>query len=153
MNSTPKILLYGLNEMALVLGRACSLSDNPVVGIYHPDPSLALKASLFLGVSALTEKEQALATKPDLVICAQPPEEVTCKLLSGATVLNLYGRPDNLPENTCRLESDPALGATIPDTITSAIPNLCLKIHGAPAVREKWRVFLQSLNAPFSVEA
>lgn len=139
--------------MALVLGRACSLSDNPVVGIYHHDPAEALKASLFLGVSALTEKEQALATKPDLVLCAHSSDESTCQLLSDSTVLNLFEKPESLPGNTCWLESDLDLGTDIPDTITSALPQLSLTVHGEQEAREKCRVFLESLNAPFRVKA
>ena len=139
--------------MALILGRACSLSDNPVVGIYDGDPAQALKASLFLGVSAFTEREQALATDPDLVLCAQHPEEDALKLLAHTTVLNLFEETQDLPENTCRLESSLVLGSDIPDTITSAIPELTFTLHGSQAAREKCRSFLQGLNAPFNVLA
>jgi len=145
-----RVALFGLSHVALMIGRACSLKDRPPIGIYDPDPAHGLKASLFLGVSALAGPELVAARKPDLLVCSIPWEGE----LNGCLLLNLHNREERSSEgkeSVCWVTpSIPNQG--IPDTITSVLPPISFRLEGEnePVVRAQ--EFLTGLSPKFSAE-
>lgn len=148
MNSPKRVLLYGINQLALILGRACTLDDNPVVGVYDTDSCRALKAALFLGVSALSA-ENLQQCNPQVVICSQPISHEHLSLFSDPLVLNLY--ESDHTDQQCWVNSEPSFGEEIPNTITSAVPDLNLSLSGSAEQKQAAISFLERLQAPIEI--
>lgn len=145
-----RVALFGLSHVALMIGRACSLKDRPPVGIYDPDSAQALKASLFLGVSALSSPELVTAQKPDLLVCSIPWEGE----LNGCLLLNLHNREEKSPEGNDRVcwatPSIPHQG--IPETITSVLPPILFQLEGETEPVARVQEFLTGLSPKFSAK-
>ena len=122
--SEARVALIGVSQKSMLLGRACCLSEIPVVGVYDTDPQLALRASLFLGISAHATLEQLWETQPSVLLCSGTlPTEL---LSTGHQIIALTGdRPD-----VCTLHFAQDLEDELPSQITSALPTLSLTLSG-----------------------
>ena len=138
-----KVSLFGVSRNALLLGRACALRDNPILGIYDPDPQRALQGALFLGVSARHTSQALFADGPDVVLCSLPPSQVS----SGALLIRLGAQPDSpLGPNVCWADAGPTEDS-IPQEISNELPTLRLSLQGSDEAVERARRFLHSLSA------
>jgi hypothetical protein len=131
LNSPLKIALHGVDHLALIIGRACSLKDNPVLGIYDPDPQKALRGALFLGVSALASANQLLAQNPDILVCCTPLADNSPVPEGLGLVINLYSQiADSGDRHRCWARQLTQLSDGIPDQITSELPALLFELTG-----------------------
>ncbi len=164
MTKTP-VAIVGVSPLSLILGRACSLSDAPIVGIYDPDHSKALRASLLLGTSALDAPAKVmnwgqspgvlLLSNPDLInfgeVLTDSKERAGFRLLFA---LHLYSRPARFNEHTwpqCWLESvtpSPVYDETV---ISSQVQPLTFVLEGlgeSQATAKKW---LEAISREFTI--
>lgn len=146
-NIGPKIALYGVSRIALYLGRACALRDNPLVGIYHPNPQEGLKAGLFLGVSALHSAEQLARQNPDVVICSERMEPDTSAQFANSLVLFInLERDDTESLNECRVDFESSEKDETPLKIISELPALTYRLDGSPWSEKKALEFFKGLS-------
>ena len=137
-----KVSLFGVSRNALLFGRACALKDNPILGVYDPDPKRALQAALFLGVSARHTSKAIFADDPDVVICSLPNPRVS----SAALLICLGAKPDSpLGPNICWADAGPT-DDSIPDQISNELPTLRISLQGSDEAVDRAKTFLHSLS-------
>ena len=138
-----KVSLFGVSRNAVLLGRACALSDKPVLGIYDPDPQNALRAALFLGVSARHTSEALFADEPDVVLCSRPIPEVE----SQALLIRLGPKGNESPHPNLCWADDGSADDSIPDQISNELPRLELTLEGTDDAIERAKSFFQGLSS------
>lgn len=144
----PRVAISGINRESLLLARACALNDNPVVGIHDGDSAQALRASLFLGVSAFPTRESLSDLEPDVIVC----RAVTDRLESGP--FHLVVGADEVPSemtNVCWLDLDLDDDREIPDEILSEVPPVRATLRGSQAARAFATEFLTDLSNSITV--
>lgn len=140
----PKVSVHGVGHDALHLARACALNDNPICGIYDPDPEKALRAALFLGVSAHPTLEQLLSDQPDVILCTNA---ISAQAFQGLCI-DLFAS-DCSGNHCCALSATHA-DTEIPSSITSEPPGLVFRLSGEAEAVEATRRFLGSLSEHFT---
>jgi hypothetical protein len=138
-----KVSLFGVSRNALLLGRACALKDNPILGVYDPDPQRALQAALFLGVSARRTQDALFSDGPNVVLCSQTLSDAPSDVL-----LIRLGETEEgpMPPNLCWVNAGPSEG-DIPEQISNELPVLELSLSGSAGAVAQAKEFLQSLSA------
>lgn len=142
-----RVALWGVAHGTLLFGRACTLAEIPLVGVYDEDPQKALRAALFLGVSAVNSEAELWESNPTLVVAGTGfPEN-----LPGSVELLLHLESGETREpRACRLTvSD--LDSDLPTEISSRLPSLEVKTAGAAEARRRAREFLQALSPVFGL--
>jgi hypothetical protein len=139
-----KVSLFGVSRNALLLSRACALKDNPILGVYDPDPQNALRAALFLGVSARRTSQALFGDQPDVVLCSLPVPDAG----SDALIIRL-GPKGNEPAhpNVCWADAGLAEDDSIPDQISNELPRLELTLEGTDDAIERAKSFFQALSS------
>ena len=143
-----QVSLYGVSRIALFLGRACALKDRPILGLYDSDAQKALRAALYLGVSARGTLESFLKDGPSVIISSLPdisslPSEAL--LIQLVEVAGDYAGP-NLCWAVCDRSED-----EIPEQISSESPPLQFKLDGAPEAVRLTSEFFHQLPADIQV--
>lgn len=143
-----KVSLFGVSRNALILGRACALQDNPVLGIYDPDPQRSLQAALFLGVSAKATPEALWKDKPDVVLFSLPVTESN----SQEPLIIRLGAEEAVSEqpNLCWADSG-TTDLEIPVEIPNELPRLEYALSGSEAARRRASKFFRELPLDISV--
>ncbi len=153
MSERPRIAIFGVTPLTLLLGRACCLADNPPVGLYDTNESSALNGALFLGISARKEPNQLNQRSAPLGIAivgnptsAKALSELDPKdKLLAISLIPLEEPTKNLslcyaaPLNT----SDAELNS---EAISADIPELIFRLHGHHAARLRAYEFLSGLS-------
>lgn len=143
-----RVSLFGVSRIALFLGRACALQDSPILGVYDQDSQKALRAALYLGVSARVSTESFLKDGPSVIISSLPdlsplpPEALLIQLSEAA------GQPTqpNLCWAVCDRTDD-----EIPEQISSEAPPLRFTLHGHPQAVRLSSEFFQRLPGDIQV--
>lgn len=153
MSERPRIAIFGVTPLTLLLGRACCLADNPPVGIYDTNEAPALEGALFLGISARKEANQLnpLSSPLEIAIVGGPTSESALRELEpkdkllAISLVPLEGPIDGLalcyatPLNT----SDTELNS---ESISANIPELIFRLQGDHKTRLRAYEFLSSLT-------
>ncbi len=141
-----------MDHLTLLLGRACSLNDDPVVGLHDPDPQRALRGALFLGVSALESPEKLLAQSPRVLICSGPLADSETSNSELALTINLCEQSGPDRPRTCWATHHSELPPDIPTEIASEVPELRFKLSGSEASIALAARFLKGLSPSFSID-
>ena len=143
----PKIGLLGVERLALILGRACALNDNPCCGVWDPDSSKALQSSLYLGISAVSTSIQLLQAGPEILICSRHALEPSLDLSESRLVIRL-GEPKStidMPSNICGLNCAELAIDGFPEEITSSPPSLRAHLWGKESAIAQGQEFLSEV--------
>lgn len=142
--NTVKVLLHGVSRNSLIIGRACTLNDNPVVGVYDPDPERALRAALFLGVPAQPTTERLFANPAEIVVCTTPSEHQFDGL-----VMNLFAPAGEAASGVCYLESREPDSPEFPLEISNVLPPLSFQLSGDPEAVKQGVELLRAFSDRF----
>ena len=136
-----RVSLFGVSRIALFLGRTCALKDRPILGVYDPDAEKALRAALYLGVSARASTESFFKDDPSIIISSLPD---ISPIPPGAVIVQLCESAGDLEQtNLCWAVCDRSEDE-IPEQISSESPPLQFTLHGGPeAVRLATEFFHQ----------
>lgn len=144
----PKVSLFGVSRNALILGRACALQDNPVLGIYDPDPQQALRAALFLGVSARATPEALLKDGPDVILYSLP---LTGSGTDETLLIRLGPKEDSSgAPNVCWADAGTD-DNEIPTQIPNELPKLEFLLSGTDEARQRASDFFSGLPLEISL--
>lgn len=140
-----RVALWGVTHASLLFGRACALAEIPVVGAFDEDPERALRAALFLGISAAHTETELWESKPSLVVAGSgfpstPPDSVVL-------LLGLDKQPVQGPRQ-CRATVS-GLETCLPTEISSRLPALRLAPVGAEEAQQRAKEFLETLLPVF----
>jgi len=143
-----QVSIHGVSRIALFLGRACALKDRPILGVYDSDAQKALRAALYLGVSARATTESFLKDGPTIIISSLPD---ISPLPSDALLIQLVevaGDPagPNLCWAVCDRSDD-----EIPEQISSESPLLKFTLGGDPEAVRLTTEFFRQLPADIQV--
>lgn len=145
------VALFGTSPLSLILGRSCALREISVLSVYEPDPQAALRASLYLGVSARSTPEHILTSGAEVVLAVTvPPAE----LMEKCTRVLLLSKPDPnaLPNELTWIESVDGLALDQePTTIASRPPELTFHLGGSR--KKELTEFLNQLSDSFAATA
>ena len=140
--ASKKVAILGVTKETLMLARACALQDNPVLGIHDQDPQRALKAALFLGVSAFPTTDDLKVRCPEIVISAGKVTDFD----SDCFHLIVGDCPPPATSKACSVNFDLSESEKIPDEILSEIPIVQAKLEGSDEAKLWAREFLAGLS-------
>ncbi len=151
MHSLPRIALFGVTPLSLLLGRACCLADNSPVGLFEPDSKLALQGALILGIAARKKPEDMAPV--EVAILARPeawPDTPSTLEQKSPLLLCLFDDPVLAPNwHNCQLLLQTPL-ASQELAVAESIPPLSFQLQGTGEAIEKGRRFLASLSSSFT---
>lgn len=147
LSNQPKVSLYGVTRNTLSIGRACALNDRPVLGVYDPDPQRALRAALFLGVSARSSLETFQADAPEVIVSSLAGAE---DLFKEQLLIQLGEGPQNTDlSNLCRAICEDS--EEFPEAITNELAPLEVSLQGSEQAVALGREFFQGLPGRFVI--
>lgn len=143
----PKIAIHGVSHVALHLGRACALRGLSVLGLFDKDPVRALRAALFLGISAQSELSSLIEMKPDIVLCSASQSENLDVIPGDILWINLVPNKEmTATPLTCWAISELNSQTGMPEQITSEVPEFQFAFSGEAHAVSKATSFLRHLT-------
>lgn len=158
MWNRPRIAVFGVTPLSLLLGRACCLADNPPVGVYDENESSALEGALCLGVSARREPNDLNPDSLPLQVAIFGTESATHALDSlGPTdnllIITLFDWSGPQSVSACSAvpikTGDPSVYT---NTITAGVPELTFRLQASDTTKQAAQEFLSGLSCNIRFE-
>lgn len=152
MSLPPKIAIFGVSPLSLLIGQALNLADHPAVGIYDPDPREALRGSLLLDIAARKRAQQLSPPQAslNLIVLAhrKAAQELQNIYLQDSFIVQLYS-DEATDSDWCQavlISKQPLEDSSI----RFELPRLTFRLAGSPLAKEQGARFLSSLSSNFS---
>lgn len=152
MWNRPRIAVFGVTPLSLLLGRACCLADNPPVGVYDENESSALEGALCLGVSARREPNDLNPDSLPLQVAIFGTESATQALdslypIDNLLIITLFDWTGSQPASACSAipihTGDPSVYT---NTISAGVPEMTFDLKGSDAKKQAAQEFLNGLS-------